>query len=53
MSIYNGFATRHQEASYNKAMFNMMFLLQHSLMRAFNGQSNEEQFGKHFSKLYK
>ncbi|CAI2366418.1 unnamed protein product [Moneuplotes crassus] len=53
MSIYNGFATRNQEGSYNKAIFSMLFLLQHTLLSSVKGEMDEEQFVRHFSKLYK
>ena len=37
MSIYNGFGTRQLEASYNKALYNTIFLLQLRIYKLFKG----------------
>ncbi|CAI2369683.1 unnamed protein product [Moneuplotes crassus] len=59
MSVYNGFGTRCQETAYNKATYNMLFLLQHMVYCTLTSPSHvpsegipEEKFGKHFEKIY-
>ncbi|CAI2361642.1 unnamed protein product [Moneuplotes crassus] len=63
MSVYNGFSTRHKESTYNKAAYNMLFLLQHMVFKALttgefrNKESqgdiiSEKKFAKHFEKYY-
>ena len=37
MSIYNGFGTRAQEASYNKALYNVTFLMQFKIVKFLKG----------------
>jgi hypothetical protein len=37
MSIYNGFGTRQMESSYNKALYNTIFLLQLRIFKLFKG----------------
>ena len=37
MSIYNGFGTRQMEGSYNKALYNTIFLLQLRIFKLFKG----------------
>jgi len=37
MSIYNGFGTRQQEATYNKTLYNTVFLLQLRIVKLFKG----------------
>ena len=37
MSIYNGFGTRQQEATYTKALYNTIFLLQLRIFKLFKG----------------
>ena len=59
MSIYSGFSKRSLESSYNKALYNMIFLLQLKHARAGSplhlthaDQFDEDKFAKHFSLLY-
>ena len=35
MSIYGGFGTRNQEASYNKVLYNIAYLLQLKVVKIF------------------
>ena len=64
MSIYNGFGTRNQETTYNKLLYNLAFLLQHSLIKLLMklnleenseifqpDEFNETSFKKNFIKL--
>ena len=37
MSIYNGFGTRALESSYNKALYNLTFLLQLKIVKMMKG----------------
>jgi hypothetical protein len=53
MSIYNGFGTRKLETSYNKSIFNMLYLLQKGVLRALMGETMEDALSFHFSKTYK
>lgn len=63
MSIYNGFGTRQQESSYNKALYNTIFLLQLRISKLFKGgkspsrlygleKFDDIKFGKVLTKLY-
>ena len=64
MSIYNGFGTRQQEGSYNKALYNTIFLLQLRIYKLFKGgkkiiwdllsleKFDDIKFGKVLTKLY-
>ncbi|TNV81902.1 hypothetical protein FGO68_gene15792 [Halteria grandinella] len=53
MSIYNGFGTRQQESSYNKALYNTIFLLQLRIFKLFKGEKFDDiKFGKVLTKLY-
>ena len=64
MSIYGGFGTRAQESTYNKAIYNMLYLMQLKISRN-NKKSNlllsfirvlvpfdEDRFQQIFTKLY-
>ena len=53
MSIYNGFSTRKLETSYNKSLFNMMFLLQRAVFKVLSGEDIEQTFPAHFMKQFK
>ena len=37
MSIYSGFGTRSQEESYNKALYNSIYLVQLKLLKEYKG----------------
>ena len=53
MSVYNGFATRHQELTYQKALYNTIFLLQLRVYKLFKGERFDDiKFGKVLTKLY-
>jgi len=53
MSVYNGFGTRSQENAYNKSLYNLAFLMQHTVVQ-FLEQSDEfdhDRFKRYFVKL--
>ena len=64
MSVYAGFASRHLEARYNKALYNTLFLLQLRISKLFKGgktylpetanleKFDDIKFGKVLTKLY-
>ena len=54
MSIYNGFATRMQEETYNKSLYQLWFLLQLKVSYSVNNMVfDNEQLKNNFKKLYK
>jgi len=58
MSIYSGFATRELEHTYDRALYNMLYLLQLRLARFMKGDTEhhsltEEKFEYLFTKLYR
>ena len=65
MSVYAGFASRHLETRYNKALYNTIFLLQLRISKLFKGgkltavivdscieKFDDIKFGKVLTKLY-
>ena len=58
MSIYNGFSTRRQETSYNKNLYSLIFLVQHTLSKILNSNINlgdvfeDKVFSNYFKKIY-
>jgi len=54
MSIYNGFATRLQEETYNKCLYQLCFLLQLKVSHTVrNLDFDDAQLKNSFKKLYK
>ncbi len=63
MSIYSGFVTRALESNYNRALYNMLFLLQVRIHHTIKKRTalhrytslvpfDEQTFAHHFAKLY-
>jgi len=61
MSVYGGFATRGQETTYNKALYNMVCLLQHRISKIhsqgivssyFIDSYDENKFNEYFKRFY-
>ena len=58
MSVYNGFSTRKQEASYSKSLYSLIFLIQHALTKILMSNVNvskvfdEKTFWIYFKKIY-
>ena len=63
MSVYSGFANRQMETTYNRALYNMMFLLLLRITKLFKGGKqfhplifsesfDDLKFGKVLTKLY-
>ncbi|CAI2369762.1 unnamed protein product [Moneuplotes crassus] len=53
MSVYNGFGTRGQETKYNKYLYNLCFLVQHSMTEMLSEEAkfDEYRFKKYFVKI--
>ena len=58
MSIYNGFSTRKQETAYNKNLYSLIFLVQHTLTKVLMSNTNlsnifdERIFSIYFKRIY-
>lgn len=52
MSIYSGFATRHQEESYDECLDSVLYILQKRILKFYNNErTDEDKFITVLSKL--
>lgn len=53
MSIYSGFATRHQEETYDDCIDSIIYIFQKRLMKFYKGErADEEKFVSALSKIH-